>query len=755
LAIIFFGRTPLRFRSRKGKKFMKITRRQFIKGAAATGVALSLPLKFGVRSANAYAISPGLQKFIDPLPPFVQASRMATPVQGVYAPGTVDYYELTGGVFRASVSSDMQRALRVNNPAATYNGTRMYGYRDTASATHVPLGAAIAVNKGTPVRMRFTNDLPAQHIIPFDATITQGLPAGTIPTQDRMAIHLHGGLVPWTSDGGPFHWFGRGANTRGQAGAAAYGASWMNWLPDETGTPTMDIYYPNNQSARLMWYHDHAIGITRINAYAGLATGYLILDLADPVDAAIGGIGEFLVFQDKVFWDPVNDPNYGLKVNSADLGGAQAGDMWYPYMYEKAIWKLQGNAKKGTPIPSAIPEMFGDTMLVNGICYPTHNVAATRLRLRTLNACNARFLNLKFVYESGATGEPQGGYLAPMPAPVDVWIIGTEGGYLKTTKQVVSGGVPVTPTALLMGPAERMDLIVDFTLCENQKILLYNDAPAPYPIGAPIFDWYPLAPGNPGAATIQNGFGPNTRTIMRFAVGAAASRFPIPDVTGANPVLATTPDLINGGLKLSATPGSNVSHNGANYNYVAGTQELTLNETFDIYGRLMQLVGTTVPLVKGTFGRAYLDPGTEKATYGTIQIWNIYNLTADTHPMHFHLFNVMVLRRRLFRVQGFSGIPVFTALGRGPDPGEEGWKETVKMWPGECTTVAVLVEPPLPGMPANRDVIVTNAANAQFTGTLPPSPRLTAQGTPGDEYVWHCHILEHEEHDMMRPLIGL
>jgi spore coat protein A len=181
-------------------------------------------------------------------------------------------------------------------------------------------------------------------------------------------------------------------------------------------------------------------------------------------------------------------------------------------------------------------------------------------------------------------------------------------------------------------------------------------------------------------------------------------------------------------------------------------------------------------LVKGTFGRAYLDAPTETVKYGSIQIWNIYNLTADTHPMHFHLFNVMVLRRRLFRTLSFNGIPVFTALGRGPYLGEEGWKETVKIWPGECTTVAVLVEDPmLPTKYAHNGTYIDAAGVSHTgrpqvtvnydpalmlppaTGILPTSPRSAAfPGMPAnpDEYVWHCHILEHEEHDMMRPLIA-
>ena len=135
----------------------------------------------------------------------------------------------------------------------------------------------------------------------------------------------------------------------------------------------------------------------------------------------------------------------------------------------------------------------------------------------------------------------------------------------------------------------------------------------------------------------------------------------------------------------------------------------------------------------------------QTATHGTVQIWKVYNLTADAHPMHVHLFNVMVLRRRPFNVANFTGIPAFTGPGVGPDANETGWKATARMMPGECTTVAVLVEHPLP----TGYVDVPQTAGGTVRSTLPTSPR-----TGGHEYVWHCHILEHEEHDMMHAMVG-
>jgi len=736
---------------------MKITRRQFLKGAAATGIGLALPLKFGVRSAHAYAVSPGLTKFITALPLFGGGGFNDPTVASVdpLSPYTsVDYYRITMGAFRHDMHPDLTTYFA--GLGLTYSGTNLYGYADAAAATlvHKPLGAAILATKGRPVRLKFTNNLPLTHIIPFDSTIPM---PNTGLRQDRAAVHLHGGLVPWASDGGPFHWF---TPPDPVTGVVLKGASVVSWLPNNTGALTDDYYYPNNQSARFMWYHDHAIGITRTSAYAGLATGYLVTD-SDETTLVAGGLPSIfhgatndipIVFQDKVFWDPTNDPNYSLYVT-----GAKPGDLWYPYLYEKAIWRLQGNAKN-VLIPSAIPEMFGDTMLVNGGVYPNYTVNYGVYRLRLLNACNARFLNLKFVYEDTVTaGEPMGGYLLPTPAPVKVTQIGTEGGFLPTPVLLFdANGVAQFLNPLLLGPAERADIIVDFTgVPTGKKVILYNDAPAPYPIGAPIFDFYPGAPKNP--VVTQLGKSPNTRTIMRFDFSGTGTQYTPPASIPVD-VLPTTAAAGTGVLTLNtAAIGTHPYYK--YFTIMTGTRDLTLNETFDIYGRLMQLVGTTVPLVKGTFGRAYLDPPTEQVQYGTIEIWRIFNLTADAHPMHVHLFNAMILSRQLFRVQSFNGIPVFTGPARGPDPNEKGWKETLKMYPGECITLAVLVEGPLATTLAggvinhkNRDVVVDGG----FIVSLPDSPRLATLATPvvGDEYVWHCHILEHEEHDMMRPLVA-
>jgi len=409
--------------------------------------------------------------------------------------------------------------------------------------------------------------------------------------------------------------------------------------------------------------------------------------------------------------------------------------------------------------------MFGDTMLVNGTVYPFQEVNGMK-RYRLLNACNARFLNLSFAVENpNNPGEAKvNNQGVPVWAPVKVWQIASEGGFLPQpillADTVTPGAAP--PAPLLLAPAERADLIVDFSAVPvGAGVILYNNAPAPFPAGNPMFDF---ATDSPGGA--KRGFGPNTRTVLQFRrVSGAGSTFPIPAPAPGStlvPLLPTSPDPVNGGQMVNAAPGNTVSVGGVNYHYLGTTQELTLNEAFDSYGRLSQLLGDVAAGPTQIFGTPYVNGPAQSVAYGTAQVWNIYNNTADTHPMHFHLFNVMILKRQPFKISASTGKPVLTTAGRGPDPNETGWKETVRMNPGECTTVAVLVEDPfeLPrqasgvaGNPATRTYSWKDKNGATVTSRpVPRSPRLATFGIQADEYVWHCHILEHEEHDMMHAL---
>jgi spore coat protein A len=288
---------------------------------------------------------------------------------------------------------------------------------------------------------------------------------------------------------------------------------------------------------------------------------------------------------------------------------------------------------------------------------------------------------------------------------------------------------------LLLAPGERADIIVDFSEFYGQKIILYNDAPGPFPGGDIRNDYY-YYPGLPdltcigGAPAPVAGQGPDTRILMQFVIsGTATPEYSFP----------ATIDFLKVSLPIvfNSTQPNAINPNGLR------PQVKTLNEDFDSYGRLRQLLGTAV--ITGTdpgtglptFGVDYLAQPTEIAHRSERQIWQIFNTTADTHPMHFHLVNVQVLSRQQFveNITGTFSLVPGTLVG--PDPNELGWKETVRMNPGEVTTVIMKFDLP--------------------KGALAPiSPRLESSfGIKGFEYVWHCHILEHEEHDMMRPLVVL
>ena len=299
--------------------------------------------------------------------------------------------------------------------------------------------------------------------------------------------------------------------------------------------------------------------------------------------------------------------------------------------------------------------------------------------------------------------------------------------------------LPDGPFNLLLAPAERADVVIDFNgVSAGASFILYNDAPGPFPGGDPRNDYFTGAPDQTafgGAPSTHAGYGPNTRTLLKITVtaGSGDSVKTSKWLSDLNTQLRTNylngnqPGLLfnNGDPSVPAFPFS-------------GTPDrmLTLNEDFDEYGRLIQTIGTFnqngfnnqgFP----TWGRPYMAAATETPRAGAIEVWQIMNLTMDTHPIHFHLVNVQLIQR-----QPFAGDPnnwSYTGPPMPPDPNEKGWKETVRMNPGEITTVIMQFN--LPNLPT------AGMRNAN-------SPR-----TGGKEYVWHCHILEHEEHDMMRPLI--
>jgi spore coat protein A, manganese oxidase len=749
---------------------MKINRRKFLKISALAGGAslLPMPLRWlGSGEAQAFAQSPGIPLFGTKLRgagpggiPVALPSPFPAPVTGV------THYDILIDQFQDP------------GVCPTLGPTTLWGYNPTIGLgnyiTPTHLGGIIIGQKNVPIQISFYNLLFVnKHIVPVDTTLP-----GANQAINRTAIHLHGGLVPWISDGGPFDWW---------TPCGDHGLSFLNnQVLNPRPLPTVaEYYYPLKQSARFLWYHDHAYGITRLNAYAGLASGLILRDTYEaglipkglPNYIEAGGNEIPLIFQDKIFVGPdikTKDPLWASLVQPC---ATRPGSLWYAHTYEAnnpttgaGRWDLGAG---GLPLPdaSSIPEFFGDTMLVNGTVFPEAAVQARRYRLRMLNACNARFLNLQLYVDDGT---PNGITLGANGAPTNAAFInaatqspeflqiGTEGGFLAKPVKIASNqplvfNTPPDPNtgqiapwqikkSLLVGCAERPDLIVDFANYAGKSLILYNDAPAPYPSGDDRNDYFPgwnvgtglFGVGNPVNGTTKNGFGPNTRVLMRFKVAAATSPADLPLK------ITTSTSLTAGNDPLFVTAGSKVVPAGVK------TRFLSLNEYFDAYGRLIQVLGNAdAPYGSPLDGSAtylnYAPTGLpqsvgateESVKNGDVEVWEIFNNTGDVHPMHFHLVNVQLINRQLYDVANLN-FSNFLSAPTAPEKNEQGWKETVLMYPGTVARCMMKFD-------------LTNTQITTATGKVvvtPPSPR-----TGGMEYVWHCHILEHEEHDMMHSLV--
>jgi len=761
---------------------MSMNRRTFVKSGMVGVAALSL----NYRHLWAFGQSPKhISKFTQPLRGLGAAPQIPVASPTTSIPGKYDLYEMDIVESQFSFHPDLP------------NTSTVWGYTPKGAAPSY-LGGVVVAQKGQPVRMRFTNKLPDKHPLPVDDTLTTPPPIGSLPSEfnvpgaaqhNRTAVHPHGGFLDWTSDGGPFDWFTPNGN---------YGPSLDATSPirhDANGNALaanqVELYLPNQQSARFAWYHDHAVGITRLNAYAGVASAYLITDALEQWLIQNGylpnipgyPLGIPLIIQDKTFVDGT-DAHYPV---------GKVGDLFYPYLYEanndangnplpKGRWDYGPTVVppvspppggwRSLPAASCIPEFYADTSIINGVAYPFLPVEQRRYRFRVLNASQARFYNLTLYYESATkpgevdtkTVKNADGSISVVPAgkpgPAIVQI-GTEAGFLdapvllnsppqpcQIVLDPVSGNWVSGKYNLLLAPGERADIIVNFAnVPAGSKLILYNDAPAPFPGGDPRNDYFTGAPdftAEGGVAPTPQGFGPNSRTLMQFQV--------VPRKGAADPLtmaLAETVATLQSAVAMSqfaalftgATAAAAPTIPGVVPAGVARVRNLTLNEDFDEYGRLIQRLGTDVMSspTAGSFGRDYDSTPTEIVKAGSTELWRIYNTTGDTHPMHFHLVNVRVLSRRSFNYTIDAAGKMVPTHGpaRAADPNERGMKETVRMNPGEMTELLIKFDLPV---------------NAPFK--VPYSPRLKRNyNIDGYEYVWHCHILEHEEHDMMRPLV--
>ncbi|MBI4772084.1 MAG: chitobiase/beta-hexosaminidase C-terminal domain-containing protein, partial [Chloroflexi bacterium] len=747
-------------------------------------------------------------------------------------PGS-DYYEFELGEYTERMHTDLPA------PGCKLRGYRQTNTTDTTVSTFHYLGPLIVAQKNRAVRVKLTNRLPTgaagKLFIPNDTTLlgnNLGPLGGTeYYTENRATLHLHGGFSPWISDGTPHQW----GVPVGETTSYPRGVSTQD-VPDMPATVQGEqtFYWTNQQSSRLMFYHDHALGVTRLNVYVGEVAGYLITDSTEQTLVASGAIPAEqipLIIQDKTFVPDAatlaaKDPLW----DTAKWGGM--GSLWFPHVYVPAdlspgVPNPLGRWDYGAylvppatvigplPHPSHVPESFMDTALVNGTAYPYVNVQPKAYRFRILNGCNDRFVNLQLYYVDPA--DPNGTEVAMVPADGATYTgpygnvtvesdlrpggvphpaqagpkiaqIGNEGGFLPYPMTLNAPPVPIgwdnDPASatfgnvarknLVMGPAERSDIIIDFSqVPPGSKLILYNDAPSAFPGGDPRYDYYT---GNPdlsaegGAPSTVAGYGPNVRTIMQFRVAgtpatpfdynALAAQLPAAYVAGQDAPIIPQPGYPP---PFNAATGTYATLNDTSLTFTpyGSTTPVTVPfqiksvaAKFDDYGRIRAILGTDKLVVDNTGtlmpGFGYVDPVTETLPEGQIQIWRLMNTDVDVHIIHWHLVDVQVINR-----VNLAGLVTL------PDANEMGWKESLRVNPLEDTFIAVRAKrPSLPfAVPDSVRPLDPTAPLGvtlkEFTNPWPYTgqPTINVMTNFGWEYVWHCHILGHEENDMMRPLV--
>jgi FtsP/CotA-like multicopper oxidase with cupredoxin domain len=631
---------------------MRVGRRYFLAYAGGTALAALAFDKLGNSKVVAAPVPGGtlnvrnVQKFVTTLP--------VPPTMPQSAPN--------------AYSIAMRQVSQQILPQA-FAATQVWAYGSTTDERtfHSPAWTVEAV-RATPIEVTWINDLKdasgryLPHLLPVDPTVhwanppgprdmrptfarTPGAYAGPVPT----VTHVHGmeGVEDW-SDGYAEAWYLPAASNIPRDYASA--GTWYEFFRSKSGgrgwAPGQATYrYPNAQRPSTLWFHDHTLGITRLNVYAGPAGFYIIRSdnaadhptVADGKGMAILPSGQYeipLAIQDRSF--------------NAD------GSLFYPDSRRIFDGFAGPYIPDGDVSPIWVPEFFGNCMLVNGRTWPYHSVEPRRYRLRILNGCNSRFLVLRF-------NEPK----------VDVWQIGTEAGYLRAAARL---------RQLLLAPAERVDIIVDFSQVRfGANITLQNFGPdGPYQTDSI------KTPADPRT----------TGQVMQFRVDRKLTS---PDTT-THPARLVMPNIVH---------------------LASGTERpLALVETMTMTPAGQELPGDmglgtvdlTAGLPKGVKVLKWHEGVSENPSVGDIEVWAIYNFTRDAHPMHIHEVFFQVVERHRFDAK--TGSPV--GKKRTPRPEENGWKDTVIAYPGEIT-------------------------------------RIRLKFTTSGQFAWHCHIVEHEDNEMMRP----
>ena len=736
------------------KKFeMKMSRRQVLKAGLYGGAALMLPWRFQLRKARAVQLVPGLSD------PALQP-KFNVNVPNALDPGFI--YNIKKGKAKISVGQSVQfTGLEdtSNNPLPT----TVWGYGDDNDKMYTWPGRTFQMSSNQNLEVKWTNRLGTlpmpvtsfgRPVIDTSLHWAYSLPGyeGYSVEKDGVPIvpHVHGGHTDYQFDGNPEFFF--------SPGFTLIGPQWVE----------KKYVYKNDQPAGTVWYHDHALGITRLNVYAGMAGFYIIRDNDDtglfnnslglpayPYEAA-------LAIQDKMFhadgslFYPAypGDPFYVdfIEGEGADLSAG------YPNYFGSF------NNPIGDPDdpnylprvgygPTGLAEFFGDHMVVNGKIWPKMNVEPRNYRLRLLNGCDSRFLVIRFravplgttdlyTYDPD-TGEPT---LNPgVGDPIEFKVIGSDQGLGSTDKTV---------DQLVFETGSRYDIIFNFDGLEGKRIIMENtggDTPFGFSYGDGL-DW-------------EEDVFKNRQTDRIMAFDVTETKSSIPDVSPTA-----------GGLSDYATSRT------ADWDaYQLGTEDRTrkvaLFEGTDEYGRLQPLLGTAEPATDyqgnpinwpntpayvnaGLVGQmegaiAWHSPTTENPNLGDTELWEVYNVTGDSHPIHLHLVHFEVVGRKAIKWDTNANDDGFIPGGSSPaGDGTYLEEQPVVQHNGTLGNGFKVVNATFDGPYIDPGDEYVDATSPKDMVTARPGEVtfIKAKFDKPGRYVWHCHILSHEDHEMMRVL---
>ncbi len=700
---------------------MKLTRRQVIKYGLAGGAGMMLPWRFKIPWAHAVSAAAGLSD------PALQP-KFVNPVPDALNPGFK--FTSMNNKFRISAGPSVQMTGLVGIDGVTPVPTPVWGYGEKNLYTWP--GKTFEVQSGVPIEVKWLNKLVdpvtgafVPHLLPVDTSLhwaysLAGYTQFTIANAGVPVVsHLHGGHTDFQYDGNPEFFFSPGWGVRGP-----------QWLEKK-------YIYDNSQPAGNLWYHDHALGITRLNVYAGLAGFYFVRDALDtgkvgnPLDLPAWPYEKAYAIQDRMFRETgeLFYPAYPGDPAYADFITGE-GVVLTPPQFPDNPNNVPGFNGGG---PTALAEFFGDHMVVNGLIWPKEDVEPRNYRLHMLNGTDSRFMVIQFFeVPVGATD-----FTNVISGPLPFTVIGSDQGL---------ASAPTTLDTLLSEPGSRYDVIFDFkTVTPGSRVIMKNIG-GDEPFGGDI----------PGPQV----FGETDR-VMAFDV--------------VLPLDPAVPDVSPTGIVF-----------GPMVPIPTRTRQVALFEGKDEFGRLQPLLGTAEPATDfantpinwpatpvysnvGLVGQmegsiAWHSPTTENPALGDTEEWEIWNVTGDAHPVHLHLVHFEILGREEIvwdsatnpddRVLDPTGMTA-------PMPNGDGTylvtQPTVQhnSVAGDPTTygsgfkIMNLTKGAVVPQPAEY---VENAPKDMVTALPDQVTRIKALFDKPGRYVWHCHILSHEDHEMMRVM---